>query len=94
MANVDIVADENMMNIERESVDTNMCKGTCTLGSSGKGNRVCVDVGEEEPLVFGKCIIQLFFTLSIPIVSGLSHCFGHKCIPFETNDFEPAELCR
>ena len=64
---VKIVTDENVMEFsQKESVNKNMCKGTCTIGSSAKTNRICVDVGEEKPLVFGK------FELKLKLARGVS----------------------
>ena len=50
-----LVGSENLVEpAGGDSVDKAICRGTCALGGSKKSSRVCVDVGGDKPLVFGK----------------------------------------
>ena len=51
---VGVEMNENVIeSADRELVNSNVCKGTCTLGSSEKTHRTCVKVGGER-LDFGE----------------------------------------
>ena len=46
---VGVEMNENVIEpADRELVNSNVCKGTCTLGSSEKTHRTCVNVGGER----------------------------------------------
>ena len=43
--------------VDRELLNKNVCKGTCTLGSSEKTSRTCVNVGGER-VEFGEQFVR------------------------------------